>query len=216
MEVSQIIRQALNLNRGILADLPDDLINLAFIRRGTRLQRDYFIRLRRNYGFIDNEALEFFGDAILHMILTEYLFNLRTLTEGEATQIRRMLENNDALRCLMMQRNLCQYIQSRSVMIPAKACADSMEAIIGIVYVYLRDFKHRDDAYPLTYSWFVKTFNLPDLVRLVSQGGTISCSVKSGRSTEPVASKPTISPESKDVEPTGTMPILDWSFLADD
>jgi dsRNA-specific ribonuclease len=175
----QTIRQALQLNTGILAQIPDDFLSLAFIRRGARLDRRYAQQLQRTYGFTNNESLEFFGDSILHMIITEFLFELKTLREGVATRLRIMLENNDALRCLMVERNLCQYIRSQNAQVNPKACADALEAIIGVVYVYLDVFLHRPDAYALTADWFTRTFKLPDLYQMVSHGERISCPMPS-------------------------------------
>jgi dsRNA-specific ribonuclease len=171
----QTIRQALQLNTGILAQITDDFLSLAFLRRGARIDRRYAQRLQQMYGFTNNESLEFFGDAILHMIITEFLFELKTLREGTATRLRIMLENNDALRCLMIERNLCQYIRSQNTSVNPKACADALEAIIGVVYVYLDSFLHRPDAYALTADWFTRTFKLPDLYQMVSHGEKISC-----------------------------------------
>lgn len=45
----------------------------------------------------NNERLEFLGDAVLELSISEYLFNIETLTEGEMTKMRASIVCSESL-----------------------------------------------------------------------------------------------------------------------
>ncbi|MFZ1735590.1 MAG: ribonuclease III [Candidatus Moraniibacteriota bacterium] len=100
-----------------------------------------YINEHRNYPFDHNERLEFLGDAVLELIVTEYLFHHYPNPEGELTSWRAALVNGEMLArvgaeigiepFLIMSRGESKDTgRSRQYLI-----ANAMEAIIGALYL---------------------------------------------------------------------------------
>lgn len=89
-----------------------------------------------------NERLEFLGDAILSMVVGEYLFYLHSdILEGELTKMRSWLVNKKSLAYCARKLNLDEYLM---VSLSAKQSlgqgndsilADALEAIIAAIYL---------------------------------------------------------------------------------
>ncbi len=59
----------------------------------------------------DYQRLEFLGDAVLQLVITEYLFrNFRVAAEGQLTKLRSRLVSRDALRTHAAALDLGRYI----------------------------------------------------------------------------------------------------------
>ena len=56
-----------------------------------------YINEHRNYPLDHNERLEFLGDAVLELVVTEYLFHNYPNPEGELTSWRAALVNGEML-----------------------------------------------------------------------------------------------------------------------
>jgi ribonuclease-3 len=96
-----------------------------------------------NHGkFCSNERLEFLGDAVLNMIVTDYLFaNHINEAEGSLTKLRSMMVNRYALACCAKELELEKFIRishgaeknlkngSDSIM------SDCVEAVIAAIYL---------------------------------------------------------------------------------
>jgi ribonuclease-3 len=68
-----------------------ELLELAFIHRS-------FVNENRNKVKEHNERIEFLGDAVLELVVTEMLYNkFPGMKEGEMTAIRSALVNTDSL-----------------------------------------------------------------------------------------------------------------------
>ncbi len=101
-----------------------------------------FLQTLNNPNAFSNERLEFLGDAILSMIIAEYLFYLRSdVSEGELTKMRSWLVNKKSLAYSARRLNLHQFLK---VSISARQSleqgndsmlADALEAIIAAVYL---------------------------------------------------------------------------------
>ncbi len=91
---------------------------------------------------VHNERLEFLGDSVLSLIITNHLFkNLSSKTEGEMSRIRSTIVCERSLREAADRIHLSEYIllgkgeeqtrgRSRDSII-----ADAMEALIGAIYL---------------------------------------------------------------------------------
>lgn len=89
-----------------------------------------------------NERLEFLGDSVLSLVLSDYLFRkCADRPEGELTRLRATLVNEDFLQGIARTLNLGDYIrlgtgerktggQSRPSIL-----ADAVEAVIGAIYM---------------------------------------------------------------------------------
>ena len=88
-----------------------------------------------------NERLEFLGDAVLGLIVTDHLFRSYDLAEGELAKVRASVVNSAALAELAAELNLGQALllgkgeDSSGGREKPSILADAMEAVIGAVYL---------------------------------------------------------------------------------
>lgn len=85
----------------------------------------------------DYERLEFFGDAVLKFVVSEYLFEqYPTYDEGKLTEIRAVLINSTTLEEVSRVFNLENFMLiSRGISVRPSMLAQSMEAILGAIYL---------------------------------------------------------------------------------
>jgi len=90
-------------------------------------------------GAKDYERLEFFGDAILKFVISEYLLErFPDYDEGQLTEIRSVLVSDKTLAELADKLNLSKYILlGRQVQMRPSIVAQSFEALLGAVYTDL-------------------------------------------------------------------------------
>lgn len=95
----------------------------------------------QNYHF-DYQRLEFLGDAVLQLVITEYLFrNFRVEAEGQLTKLRSRLVSRDALKTHAAALDLGRYIlmgrgeESSGGRERTSTLADAFEALIGALYL---------------------------------------------------------------------------------
>jgi ribonuclease-3 len=95
----------------------------------------------QNYHF-DYQRLEFLGDAVLQLVITEYLFcNFKVEAEGQLTKLRSRLVSRDALKTHAAALNLGRYIlmgrgeEASGGRERASTLADAFEALIGALYL---------------------------------------------------------------------------------
>ena len=103
-----------------------------------------------NPGATHNERLEFFGDAVLKFVISEYLLErFPSYDEGQLTEIRAVLVSANALADLAEDFNLAKYILvGRGVQMRKSIIARSMEAILGAIYL--------DSGLPLVQTFIVR------------------------------------------------------------
>ncbi|MBC8044495.1 MAG: ribonuclease III [Rhizobacter sp.] len=92
--------------------------------------------------FVSNERLEFLGDAVLDLIVAEYLYkNFSHLDEGKLTKLRSQIVNWKTLAMYAKQIRLGDILivsesaNAIGVRQSETALADAMEAFIGAVYL---------------------------------------------------------------------------------
>ena len=90
----------------------------------------------------DNERLEFLGDAVLDLIVGEYLFNkFPNSDEGKLSKIRASLVNEDGFDKLARSINLGEYIylsnaeENNGGREKSSLLSNAFEAIIGAIYL---------------------------------------------------------------------------------
>ncbi len=114
-------------------DLGDDLLIHALTHRSYAYE---------NGGLPTNERLEFLGDAVLGLIVTDHAFHAYTsLSEGELTDVRKAVVNAVTLAEVADELGLGDYLllgkgeeQSGGREKPS-ILADALEAVLGAVYV---------------------------------------------------------------------------------
>ena len=87
---------------------------------------------------INNERLEYLGDAILGAVVAEFLYNrFPQRGEGFLTQMRSKLVNRAFLSELMKELGLDQFVKSRTIgnTVASSIYGDALEAFIGAIYL---------------------------------------------------------------------------------
>jgi ribonuclease-3 len=91
---------------------------------------------------LDYQRLEFLGDAVLQLVITEYLFqNFQGEAEGQLTKLRSRLVSRDALKAHGASLDLGQYIlmgrgeEASGGRERTSTLADAFEALIGALYL---------------------------------------------------------------------------------
>lgn len=168
-----IIKNKLNLNTDIWRSLPNDLLISAFLAENSiSLLPDHYYRQFTIFKNLkDYQIYEFYGDAILELIITKLLFNRQELIgysngyPGLYTTMRSEIVRNSNLYSLMIEKNLCKYILTLSDNnINYKPCADIFESIIGVLFHYLDNILKRKDAFNIIYEWAIDTWKINDIV----------------------------------------------------
>src|SRR6202035_5770842 len=90
----------------------------------------------------DYQRLEFLGDAVLQLVITEYLFqHFRIEAEGQLTKLRSRLVSREALRMHAATLDLGHYIlmgggeEASGGRERTSTLADAFEALIGALYL---------------------------------------------------------------------------------
>lgn len=87
-------------------------------------------------GRINNERLEYLGDAVLSTIIAEFLYNkYPTITEGALTEFRSRLVNRDRLNALSQKIGLSELVIMNSHTHAKSANGDAFEALTGALFL---------------------------------------------------------------------------------
>ncbi len=109
-----------------------DYYELAFIHRSAS-------KIGADGSFVNNERLEYLGDAILSAITAEFLFEKYPLQdEGFLTQMRSKMVNREILNKLAVKINLQKLIiahTNNSISKVKSINGDTFEAFIGAIYL---------------------------------------------------------------------------------
>jgi len=100
-----------------------------------------YLNENRSYKLDHNERLEFLGDAVLELAVTEYLYNNYNNPEGELTAWRSALVNGEMLAVIAKDLGVEEFLlmskgeskdtgRARQYLL-----ANAMEAIIGAIYI---------------------------------------------------------------------------------
>ncbi len=112
-----------------------DLLRQALVHRS-------YLNEHRNFPLDHNERLEFLGDAVLELVVTEHLYNNFPNPEGELTTWRASLVNAQMLAVVAEQMKLQDYLylskgeaKETSGKARQSILANAVEAIIGALYL---------------------------------------------------------------------------------
>jgi len=119
----------------------------------------------------NNERMEFLGDAILELVVTDYLFNnFKDKEEGDLTIYRAALVNTKALSSVASEIGLDEEIlmsRGEKKDFSGKAresiSANSVEALIGAIYL--------DQGYEAAQGFIIKNMIVSRLDEIEEQGG---------------------------------------------
>ncbi len=119
------------------------LLERAFIHRS-------YLNEHPKLGLEHNERLEFLGDAVLELVVTDYLYRHYSNPEGDLTNWRSALVKTDSLSAVAARIGLAQFLKlsrgeakgnDRS---RALISANAVEALIGAIYLDQGYDKARD------------------------------------------------------------------------
>ena len=138
-----------------------ELLVQAFVHRS-------YLNEHRDFPLSQNERLEFLGDAVIELIVTEYLFNEFGNPEGELTNWRAALVNARTLASIAYEIGLEPYLflshgESKDAGTKARdyIMSNTMEAITGAVYL--------DQGYDAA-SGFINRSVIPKLPYILENG----------------------------------------------
>lgn len=150
----------LKLDEGWFATVPRDLLYLALTRE--RIPSEFMKQFSEKYGTLNHQTLEFFGDSILGLIGTTLLYDRIGLTSSFGPEFNTLV-SNAALTDLAVKTRFCNqivrgaYCSLRSIdkIMAGKHnyCGDSIEALIGALYIYGYE-SGQDDVLEILTKWF--------------------------------------------------------------
>lgn len=112
-----------------------ELLVQAFVHRS-------YLNENREFPLAHNERLEFLGDAVLELVVTEFLFEHYLNPEGELTNWRAALVNAKMCAAVAQEIDMDPYLflshgESKDAGTKAREyiLANAMEAIIGAIYI---------------------------------------------------------------------------------
>ncbi len=113
-----------------------DLLRHAFVHRS-------YLNEHRDSQFESNERLEFLGDAVLELVVTEYLYLNYPNSEGDLTNWRSALVKGEMLAKIASELKLGEYLflshgeEKSGGRTKDYLLANTFEALIGVIYLEL-------------------------------------------------------------------------------
>lgn len=166
-DIIKEIREKFKLNIKPFDKMDDDLILLAFIPTCKTGE------INIKYGVCNHQSLEFFGDKVYGSIITSLLYELFRLKQSAHfyTQLFSEFAKNILLTDLMINHQGCKLVRDEPFTINMKVkkkkfhnvCADSFEALLGAMYVYLED--ENQNSIELIKYWLFRYTKLPYIIK---------------------------------------------------
>ena len=103
----------------------------------------------------DSQRLEFLGDAVLEILIREFLFNKSISGEGKMSFDQGIIVSNVSLACLAEVRGLCN--------LGNKKCADIFESLLGTLYYYLRK-KNNPNVIDILKNWLIAEYDIEYII----------------------------------------------------
>jgi len=113
--------------------------NLDYLKEA--LTHRSYLNENSNWPYEDNERLEFLGDAVLELVVSDFLYrNYPDLKEGEMTTLRATLANTVSLLESANKLGINNYLllskgEAKNLASNSNILANALEAIIGAIYL---------------------------------------------------------------------------------
>lgn len=110
-------------------------------------------------GDANNERLEFLGDAVINLVVTEALFrNLPLHDEGKLTELKGVLVSRNTLKRVAESLGIAEYIHTGSGLpsgseLPPSVAGNALEALLGAIYLDCPDDTRLHRARHLALRW---------------------------------------------------------------
>ncbi len=142
----------------VMSDLDDYLLLSALSTKDKIRQLNPEIReyLILTYGADNYERLEYLGDAVLEILVREYLFKQGRLERSrDLSIISSFIVRNTTIGCFMRIMGC----KSENL----KVCGDLFESLLGAVYIHLRS-KHYPYILDWIWDWLNRVFTIKDII----------------------------------------------------
>ena len=104
----------------------------------TALTHSSYVKEKPGDLLLDNQRLEFFGDAVLKLFVSEYLMSKYIkYSEGQLSKLRAYVVSEKILTKVAGKLNLKRYLllgKNERKTLPISILADSLEAVIAVIY----------------------------------------------------------------------------------
>ena len=91
-----------------------------------------------NKGTGPNEKLEFLGDSVLGLIVTEHIYTkYPELSEGQLSLLRSVVVGRNSLKEVAEEINLDKYLKLGNASISPGLLEDAVEAVIGLSLIHI-------------------------------------------------------------------------------
>ncbi len=125
-----------------LAEL-EKKINVIFNNKSLLQQalvHDSYVNEHPDFKLGHNERLEFLGDAVLELVVRDFLYNKFASPEGGLSKYKESLVKNNALSRISNKLNVEDYLlmgngEHNNKAGRQKILADALEALIGAIYI---------------------------------------------------------------------------------
>ena len=134
-----------------------ELLNLSLTHRSYSREN--------NLRELDNQRLEFLGDAVIGLVICEYLYSsYNKLEEGDLTKIKSVIVSKEVIYKISLKLNMGMYILFGKSEIEdekgrKKVLSDAYESLVGAIYL--------DLGYDVAKKWIISKF-LSDIKKVVS------------------------------------------------
>ncbi|MBD29675.1 MAG: ribonuclease III [Acidimicrobiaceae bacterium] len=89
-----------------------------------------------NEGTGPNEKLEFLGDSVLGLVVTEHIYtSYPELSEGQLSQLRSVVVGRNSLKEVAEEIKLDHYLKLGNASVSPALLEDAVEAVIGAIYL---------------------------------------------------------------------------------
>lgn len=187
-----------NLFHSLLGITPSniELYKLALIHRSASITLP-------DGSLINNERMEFLGDAVLEAVCSEILFvEFPEMTEGDLTQLRSKIVSRESLNNIASQIGIHNHIIATPQTIPTNRqnlAGDALEAILGALFLD----KGYNTTSRITYSIIQKYIDL-ETIAFTEQDFKSRVLEWAQKTKEPIAFNTTTAPEHTDRNPAFT------------
>ena len=141
----------------LIEEIDDDLILLSIIEPQSLLNKSLKDRLTKKYQSENYDRLEFLGDAVLELLISDLLFKKGLSEVGKMSQMRSVIVRNVSLICLMNDKTLCNINAPIN-----KSCADIFESIVGAVYIHLNQYEV--NPIKIMTQWLIDIWNIDYII----------------------------------------------------
>ena len=167
------IKDTFGLNEYPFNNIDNELIILAFIpncKNNKRVPSEIIENIKSKYNNCNHQLLEFYGDKILNSVITyivSEIFNF-DISVPVASNLVSYIISNRLLTDVMLDIDMCKYVLSENYPLERKgkfhnSCADSFEALIGVLFYHLKNLK-----LPIMESiktWIMKNTKIPYIIK---------------------------------------------------